>query len=122
MSEKKLYDLTLINQVAKGNTAFIRRLCVAFVTGSYEALEQMNAAVATNNHAELSRVAHKVKSTIDTMNVTEAKVLIREIETLAGHQLPTEAPELMQKLNRVIKEVSAEIIEDFELTEIKIPR
>jgi HPt (histidine-containing phosphotransfer) domain-containing protein len=122
MSEAKLYDLTLVNQVAKGNTPFIRRLCAAFIQGSYEAIEEMNQALGVNNWAELNRVAHKVKSTIDTMNVTEAKQLIRAIEAAAHGQDRHSVTELIGKLSVVIEAASTQIHNDFELEDIKIPR
>jgi HPt (histidine-containing phosphotransfer) domain-containing protein len=122
MSEAKLYDLMLVNQVAKGNMPFIRRLCIAFIQGSYEAIEEMNQALAVNNWPEVSRVAHKVKSTIDTMNVIEAKLLIRAIETAAYQQDSTSVTELIRKLSVVIEAASTQIHNDFELEDIKIPR
>lgn len=123
MSDLKLYDLTLVNQVAKGNTAFVKRLCAAFITGSYEAIEEMTTAIADYNWAELSRVAHKVKSTIDTMNVSDARILIREIETLAIQQkAPEQVVILIGKLTETIQATSLQIKDDFQLDDIKIPR
>jgi HPt (histidine-containing phosphotransfer) domain-containing protein len=123
MTEPKLYDLTLVNQVAKGNQPFIRRLCIAFITGSYEAIEEMNQARAENNWPEVSRVAHKVKSTIDTMNVSSARLLIREIESLTAQQKDLDqVPELIRKLSVVIEAASTQINNDFQLEDKRIPR
>lgn len=116
MSESKLYDLTLVNQVAKGNAVFIKKLCAAFVTGSREALVEMNLAVNANNWPEVGRLAHKVKSTIDTMNIVEAKVLIREIEALALQQQSLELiPDLLTRLQELIEAVSVQLNADFDL-------
>ena len=116
MSEQKLYDLTLVNQVAKGNAVFIKKLCAAFVTGSREAMAEMSHAIQANNWSEVSRLAHKVKSTIDTMNIVEAKVLIREIEALAIQQQSLEqVPVLLSRLQEMINAVSAQLNADFDL-------
>lgn len=83
MAVEKLYDLTLVNQVAKGNAALLERLCLAFIDSATECMAELRQAISKNDCTGIYRAAHKLKSTIDTMSVEEAVPLVKLIENNA---------------------------------------
>ncbi len=112
----KLYDLTLVNEIARGNTEFVKNLCRVFINSTPPALEEMQVKAGDHNWEEVNKLAHKLKSTIDTLNIKEGKLLIREIENYARDQEFTEKiPSLIQQTGLLVAEVSAQIKEDLHL-------
>lgn len=112
----KLYDLTLVNEIARGNVEFVKNLCLVFINSTPPALEEMQEKAALRNWPEVNKLAHKLKSTIDTLNIKEGKLLIREIENYARDEAFTERiPSLIHKTGLLVAEVSAQIREDFNL-------
>ncbi|MBE0641959.1 MAG: Hpt domain-containing protein [Bacteroidales bacterium] len=74
-------------------------------------VSELNQHFNSGDHNQLSRAAHKLKSSIDLFEIDELSASVREIETLSrnGESMDSISP-LIQRLNKVIEEV----LEDLE--------
>ncbi len=77
----QLYDLTMVRQIGKGNPDFIGKMVALF-------LDQLpNDIVKLKEHTEkedwdaLSKLAHRMKPSIEGMGIHSLKTIIRELET-----------------------------------------
>lgn len=116
MDSEKLYDLTLINQVAKGNIALQEKLCRTFITSASESLAELQTATTSGNIESIHKAAHKLKSTIEAMNVRDATTLVKLIEKSARLQVNTEAiPDMVQQTAGIIHDTITQLKNDLNL-------
>lgn len=113
MDSEKLYDLSFINQVAKGNAALLEKLCRAFITSASEGVTELEAANENGDLEMVHKAAHKLKSTIEAMNVREATGLIKLIDKSAKLQVNTEEiPAMVERAAVVIRETIIQLQND----------
>lgn len=112
----KLYNLSLVNDLAQGNTDFIKNLSQIFIDTIPATSKELLQEVKSENWEQASKIAHKLKSTIDTMQIASIKDDVRIIE--ANGKTKTNVlmiPILAQKIDRVINEVTVQLKEEFNL-------
>jgi len=111
---QKLYDLTLINDMAQGNTDFIRSLVQIFIDTIPATSKEMVAACEEKNWEQTGKLAHKLKSTIDTMLILSAKEDIRTIEMNGKHAQQTETLlYLTKRINAIVERTAQQLKEEF---------
>ncbi len=71
-SPDKLYNLSLVYGIAGGDESFVKRRCKLFLDTMPLGLQEMQKKPSLQNWAQVGKLAHKLKSTID----------------LHGHQFP----------------------------------
>jgi len=105
-----MYSLSNIEAIASGDEAFVREMVEAFLDAVSEGLNIMNRAFASQDWEALRAAAHKLKPTIDLMEVHEVTQTIREVQRRAGEQDNPEGlqPEL-DKLNHILPQVAEEL-------------
>jgi PAS domain S-box-containing protein len=74
------YDSTQLTKMSGGDKTFIKKLAEIFIRTSPLTFDLMIEALQTKNWQEVSREAHKLKSSIDSMGITSGKDIIRKIE------------------------------------------
>jgi CheY-like chemotaxis protein len=113
-AEQKLYDLSLVTELARGNQDFIQSLTKIFVDTIPPTADQMKVACAETKWDETSKLAHKLKSTIDTMNISSIKDDIRTIEGNCKYQKNLEeVPALVEKVKWVIEQTTLQLKKEF---------
>ncbi|MBX2930313.1 MAG: response regulator [Chitinophagaceae bacterium] len=115
-SSPKLYDLALIADLAQGNEDFIKNLSQIFIDTIPATSKELLHEVENKNWEQAGKIAHKLKSTIDTMRIAEIKEDVRVIE--ANGKTATNVlmmPILAQKIDRVINTVAMQLKEEFNL-------
>lgn len=75
-----LYDLSMVYGIAGGDDSFVRKMVQLFLDTIPPALEDMKRETIACNWVQVSKLAHKMKSTIDSMGITSLKETIRDIE------------------------------------------
>ncbi len=75
-----LYDLSFINEFAKGDTSFIKKMITVFLEAMVTEMKQMTTAEQAQDFELVSRLAHKMKSAIDGLGITSLKQVIRDVE------------------------------------------
>jgi PAS domain S-box-containing protein len=112
----KLYDLTMVNELARGNQEFIVNLAKIFIDTVPPTAKEMVEACDQKKWEQMGKLAHKLKSTIDTLNIASLKDDIRAIEKNGKEQknLDITIP-LVQKTDSVINQVTQQLKAEFSL-------
>ncbi|HRE51232.1 MAG TPA: response regulator [Flavitalea sp.] len=112
----KSYDLSAMESLSGGDNSFIPRMMKLFLDTAPVVLQQIRATADNKQWLELSKAAHKLKATIDSMGI---KALKQDIRTLESKAKAGEDPELLVDLAgktiRVMDEVMAEVKSDYSL-------
>lgn len=109
VSEKteKLYDLSLINTIGKDDAEFTKKIVSIFLDTMPVSLANLLKAYSEQDYEQVSKVAHKMKSNIDSMGITPLKEVIRELETdIAGSdKMAANVTEINETLIRVFSQL-----------------
>ncbi|MDX5346508.1 MAG: Hpt domain-containing protein [Hymenobacteraceae bacterium] len=112
----KLYDLTLLEKMSRGNQQFMLRMLILFMETVPPSVQQMQESFRLAEWQELSKQAHKLKSTLDTMGIASLKEPIRKIENDAKNMdNPVHLQAELQQLDQVVKKVLTQIDEQINL-------
>ncbi|TPE43147.1 PAS domain S-box protein [Pontibacter mangrovi] len=102
-----LYDLTLLEKIARGNEAFITRTKQLFIQTVPVTVSEMQGKAQIGDWPAVSAAAHKLKPTIDTMRIEKLKDVVRRIESNAKAEENLEEIKAdVEVLARVIEEVT----------------
>ncbi len=112
----KLYDLSMVEIISGGDRSFVVKMLQLFLDTIPVSLKEIRSAADSGEWLALSKLAHKLKSTIDSMGIIELKQDIRFIEThgKAGHHLG-EMPALVDKVVNVMEQVMQHVRKDHSL-------
>ena len=83
---EKLYDLSLIEAISGGDTDFIRKMIDLFIETVPPNVQELNDCLSTESWDGVSRIAHKLKSTLDSMGIQSVKQEISTIERSAKNR------------------------------------
>jgi hypothetical protein len=112
--EEKLYDLRNIYDLARGNNDFVTTLIKIFLETIPADSKLLVNACKEKKWDSVSKIAHKLKSTIDTLNMICIKEVIRTIELDAKQGVNTAAlPALVQKVDSVIEKTAQHLKKEF---------
>ncbi len=112
----KLYEMTLVNELARGNKDFILSLTKIFIDTVPATASEMVEACNKQEWERLSKLAHKMKSTVDTMCMVSIKEDIRTIEADAKHKVNiTGLASLVKKIDWTISRATQQMKEEFSL-------
>ena len=100
-----LYDLSKLEQIAKGNQAFIDKMILLFIDQTPKSVLELKAAYAVGDYDKIKALAHRMKPSIDTMGIAILRNEIRDIEKNAANYKASE------RLNGLITKV-ADVIEE----------
>jgi response regulator RpfG family c-di-GMP phosphodiesterase len=76
----KMYDLKMLEAVSNGNTAFIEKMTTLFCEQTPQIVDDMKTAFAKGDLEKMGALAHKIKPSIDNLNILQLKDTIRTIE------------------------------------------
>jgi PAS domain S-box-containing protein len=77
---EKMYDLSGIEEIGKGNAAFVNKMIVLFCEQTPLAVSEMKNAFEANDLEKVGALAHKLKPSIDNLKITALRQVIRDIE------------------------------------------
>jgi CheY-like chemotaxis protein len=98
----KLYDLAMIQSVSGGDKAFIKKMILLFIETVPQNVQELVDATERKNWEQVSKMAHKLKSTIDSMGIRTIHDQIRSVEMNAKNQ---EHLELMPNMVKQVESV-----------------
>jgi PAS domain S-box-containing protein len=111
-----LYNLTTLQSISRGNEAFVQKMIALFCRQMPDMLDEMNAAAANQQWEEVSKLAHKMKPSIDNLQILSLHDTIRNIEKLGkeknGHPMLNH---WLQQTNQVIGNVITALKATFHL-------
>jgi len=80
------YDLSVLDNLTGGNKVFAGKLMQIFLDTVPEMLNKIDATIEKANYEDLSFYAHKLKSTINGLNISYLSDQILELEQSAKHK------------------------------------
>lgn len=87
---EQLYDLSALNDIGKGNSAFINKMINLFCDQTPGTIEQMKEAFENGQLETMGALAHKIKPSIDNLKIKSLREVIREIEQAGKENKMTE--------------------------------
>lgn len=115
-TEENLYDLKQLEEIAIGNSDFLTSLAQIYLDTIPVTAKEMLQATESGEWDKASKLAHKLKSTIDSLNIHVIENDIRSIEVDAKNKVNTENVKILAlKVDTVIKKVAEQIKRDFSL-------
>ena len=109
----KLYDLSMVEAIAGDDKSFTQRMLQLFLDTAPATLADIKSACDKSDWQALSKHAHKLKSTIDSLNIDSLKDVIRAIE--AGSKSapdPVQLKSLVAKVLDVMQQVMVQVKEE----------
>ncbi|MFN5319083.1 MAG: Hpt domain-containing protein [Bacteroidia bacterium] len=104
--EGKLYDLSMIHEIAHGNQDFVNKMMQLFIDTMPPALSELRQHYNDKNWASLGAVAHKIKPSIDTMGIELLREDIRALEKYGKEATNLDLiPELLEKVEAVVNKI-----------------
>jgi HPt (histidine-containing phosphotransfer) domain-containing protein len=112
MSEK-LYNLDMVKEMAGGSQEFVNQLIQLFLDSVPESMELINTHYNNGDFEAMGKEAHKLKSTIRTIEVPSMVNQVMAIERIGktGENLAS-LPGLLQEFNEVMPKVVDQMKEE----------
>lgn len=116
MEKEALFNMAFVHQITGGNPVFMKDLASIFVKTIPANAAEMKAACINGDYDAMGKIAHKIKPTIDSMQMVSIKQDIRTIEQngKAGICSP-ETEQMVYKVEEVINKVAEQLSIQFEL-------
>lgn len=114
--EGPLYDLTMVRTVSGGDESFIKKMVQLFIETVPPGLADLQDAMGKQEWARVGKIAHKLKSTIDSMGITIIKDDIRLVESNGKNEKDTgDLPPVVKKVTDIIQLCIQQLKIDFSL-------
>lgn len=110
MDSKRLFDLTNLNEMLGGDKKAILQMVKIFLQATPESLNELNKCFQKNDLQGVSKLAHKLKSSVDIFSITDIKQDIRRLENITRDNISLdEVPELVEKINITLDEAIKQV-------------
>lgn len=112
----KLYDLKQLEELSSGNNEFIIEIISIFLSDAPKQLDEIKHSFDENNFDELTRLAHKLKPSIDLLGINAIAKDIRVIEGYSKNGTHiNELSNLIENVHITINKTIEELKFDFDL-------
>jgi HPt (histidine-containing phosphotransfer) domain-containing protein len=112
MDSKKLFDLTNLNEMLGGDQKAIFQMVKIFLQATPESLSELNRCYQKNDLDGVSRLAHKLKSSVDIFCINDIKQDIRRLENNTRDNINIdEVPAQVEKLNNILNQTIEQVKE-----------
>jgi PAS domain S-box-containing protein len=113
-NDEPLYDLSALQEISRGNDAFIEKMVKLFCEQSPGMIDQIKIAYTADKLEVMGAVAHKLKPSIDNLKINSLKQVIRKIEDAGKAQSKThELAGLIQLTEDIICKTVTELKQEF---------
>ncbi len=113
---EKLYDLKQLKEILGGNGEYLSSLAGIYLTTIPINSKEMIQATIAEDWLKVSKLAHKIKPTIDSMNIFSISSDIRTLETDAKNQVNTHTlGKIAVKVDTIINTVAQQLRYEFNL-------
>lgn len=111
-----LYSLDGLRVISKGREDFVTKMIEMFCGQMPDSLDQLNQAHQQGDLEQVSKLAHKLKSTIDHLAILPLQRTIRAIESVdEGNLSAAQLDEMIAAVNEVLNQVIGELKEEIAL-------
>lgn len=110
MDSIKLFDLTNLNEMLGGDKKAILQMVKIFLQATPDSLSELNKCYQKNDLQGVSKLAHKLKSSVDIFSVTEIKQDIRRLEIITRDNVSIdEVPQLVENINTILDQTLSQV-------------
>ena len=105
-------DLTYLNNMSGGSPEIVKEMIGIFIEQAHEYLKDMPKYLDEKDYLSLGKLAHKAKSSISIMGMTELAADLKTLELLTKDNAEVESyPVLVEKFVSQTKSAIAELSE-----------
>ncbi|MET0241949.1 MAG: ATP-binding protein [Flavitalea sp.] len=115
VAEIKVYNLAMVEAISGGDKDFVVRMAQLFLDTMPESLNEMKACIQYERWDALGKLAHKMKSTIDSMGIADLKQVIRLIEANGKNGTNDQTPALVDQVLSVMQTCMDQVRRDYNL-------
>ncbi len=102
-ANSKLYDLSMVQSVSGGDEGFIKKMVALFIETVPQNVQELSNAAKAEDWDQVAKLAHKLKSTVDSMGIKSIRQEIRTVEANAKQkQSLDQIPSLVGTIESVI--------------------
>ncbi|MGG9961976.1 Hpt domain-containing protein [Ferruginibacter sp. SUN106] len=112
-SPEKLYELSMIEQLCRGNQEQVIKMISVFIDQVPPSVEEIKIAYGKRDFLAIKKTAHKIKPTLTYYGIALLEKDIRFIEALAETESANELAIKIKKLDEVITAVAAQMKKDY---------
>lgn len=103
---RHLYSLRQIEVISGGDKKFVATLIAMFLKLSDETIQLLNEALESDNIEQIKRLAHKIKPSLDNLEVND---LHNEIRLLEQYNPVTDCPDNLRTVVRLVTRILTEV-------------
>lgn len=112
----KLYNLSMVNVIGRNNPEFAAKMVKLFLDNIPIELQKLTTAVKENDIKTVNFIAHKMKSTIDSMGIEKIRTSIRALEMKEEIIIDESVIELhLEKITTVLHKAIEQMKADFSI-------
>lgn len=116
MDSKRLFDLTNLNEMLGGDQKAIFQMIKIFLQATPESLNELNKCYQKDDSEGVSKLAHKLKSSVDIFCINDIKQDIRRLENNTRDNInKDEIPDLVEKINSILNRAIEQVKEEREI-------
>lgn len=116
IDKKRMFDLTNLNEMLGGDQKAIFQMVKIFLQATPESLSELNKSYQKEDYDGVSKLAHKLKSSVDIFCVNDIKQDIRRLENNTRDSINIdEVPELIEKINTTLNLAIEQVKEEKEI-------
>ncbi len=115
MKTEKLYDLTQLQEMSRGNDEFIHRMLQVFIETGQQAVKDFEEALRNQDVTRINKIAHRMKPSIDNMGISSLKFPIRELNKFS---LTNNTEISLRQLVKKVCDLLLEVIEQIRFEQI----
>lgn len=113
MESKKLFDLNNLEEMLGGDKEAVFQMVKIFLQATPESLNELMRSYEKNDMNGVSRLAHKLKSSVDIFCIGDIKTDIRQLENNTREQINMdEVPGLVEKINTILSAAIEQVKEE----------
>jgi PAS domain S-box-containing protein len=110
MKHEELFDLSALNELARGDESFINSILAAFEKLAGETIGKLNSSLISLDLDEIHKVAHKIKPSIENLQIISISDKIKQLEAFSlDVNTEVELTLLVNEINFVLKRVMDDI-------------
>lgn len=114
--EKKLFDLTNLDEMLGGDRKAVLQMVKIFLQATPESLNELNKCYNKEDLEGVSKLAHKLKSSIDIFCVYDIKQDIRRLENNTRDSINVdEVPGLVENINTILGKAIEQVEDEKEV-------
>ncbi|MEJ7587231.1 MAG: PAS domain S-box protein [Ferruginibacter sp.] len=113
---EKLYDLSTIRSISRGNEIFVVKMVNMFIENTPVQVAEMQVKFSDADYKGMAAIAHKIKPGIDNMGIVPLKEIIRAIEKTGKEGVANESLSgNLETVAKILKEVIEVLQKEFEI-------